>query len=150
MNTVKMHKTKFWLMAWVLPLFGTAVVHAADNKQPAAPPSPPRSVFVQPANVKEGRDPFFPESVRTPTEATTSKTTPNQSADVTSLKVRGISGTPDHLLAIINNHTFGEGEEGDVLTSSGRIHLRCLEVRHDSVTVEINGRIQHLNLEANK
>jgi hypothetical protein len=51
------------------------------------------------------------------------------------------------LLAIINNHTFGVGDEGDVLTPSGKIHLRCLEIHPDMVIVEIGGKIHRINLE---
>ena len=34
---------------------------------------------------------------------------------------------------------FGEGDEGDVLTPGGRVHLRCLTVGLDSVLVETDG-----------
>lgn len=103
-----------------------------------------RSNYTQPTNPKEGRDPFFPESTRAievPLAAT-------HAVEISSLKVPGISGTPGHLLAIINNHTFAVGEEGDVKTTSGPVHVRCLEIRANSVTVEINGQIHRINVES--
>ena len=60
--------------------------------------------------------------------------------DLTSLVLRGFSGPPDHRLAIINNHTFGVGDEGDVLTLHNRIHIRCVEIKEKSVVVESNGQ----------
>ena len=131
-----------------------ATVAAADTK--AAAPKPPEkkvaistgfgnlpSVFVLPTSVRDGRDPFFPESVRAVENAMASAHT----VEITSLKVPGVSGTPGHLFAIINNHTFGVGEEGDVKTASGPVHLRCVEIQNNAVMVEINGQLHRLNVE---
>jgi hypothetical protein len=101
------------------------------------------SVFILPASTKEGRDPFYPESVRT----FETKVVASNIFEITSLKFAGVSGTPGHLFAIINNHTFTVGDEGDVMTASGRIHLRCLEVGADSVMVEINGQTHRIKLQ---
>lgn len=129
-------------------------VAAADTK--AAAPKPPEkkiaistgfgnlpSVFVLPTSVRDGRDPFYPESVRALENAMASSHT----VEITSLKVPGVSGTPGHLFAIINNHTFGIGEEGDVKTASGPVHLRCVEIQNNAVMVEINGQLHRLNVE---
>ncbi|HUA69371.1 MAG TPA: hypothetical protein VMA13_12550 [Candidatus Saccharimonadales bacterium] len=101
-----------------------------------------RSVFIMPANPGEGRDPFFPDSVR-PYENAAAATP--KTADITSLVLRGFSGTVDHRLVIINNHTFAVGDEGDVITSTGRIHLRCVEIGADNVIVEIGGQYHKLS-----
>jgi hypothetical protein len=101
------------------------------------------SVFVIPTNPHDGRDPFFPESVR----AAESMMASTHTVEITSLKVPGISGTPGHLFAIINNHTFGVGEEGDVKTAGGPVHLRCVEILNDAVMVEINGQIHRIAVE---
>jgi hypothetical protein len=124
-----------------------ALCGAADNsKTPAVAPASPRSVFDVPTNAKDGRDPFFPESSRLADEAAraAAATVASSTTEVSSLKVPGISGTPGHLLAIINNHTFSVGDEGDVITTSGRIHLRCVDIQPDAVTVEIGGRIHRI------
>ena len=61
-----------------------------------------------------------------------------------SLVFRGISGPETHPFAIINNHTFAQGDEGDVLTMQGRVHLRCIEIRRNSVVVEYGGQRHEL------
>jgi hypothetical protein len=103
------------------------------------------SVFNQPTSSKEGRDPFFPESNRAVVEMAPSAT---HSVEITALKVRGISGAAGHLLAIINNHTFAVGEEGDVKTTAGPVHVRCLEIQNNAVVVEINGQPHRINVES--
>jgi hypothetical protein len=140
---MKRAKHIIWLL--LIAAASPSLALAAKDAPVTAPSS--QSTFEIPASVKDGRDPFFPESARmaeahpAPTSAT------NAVAEVTSLKVLGISGTPGHLLTIINNHTFGVGDEGDVITPSGRLHLRCIEVQHDSVTVEVNGRIHRIKVD---
>jgi hypothetical protein len=103
----------------------------------------PRSVFNQPASPKEGRDPFFPSSTR-----------PYQSAvvpgvhavgDVGDLVMQGLSGAPGHRLAIINNVTFGVGDDAEVLTSQGRIRIHCLEINGNSVVIDANGQRHELH-----
>jgi hypothetical protein len=119
---------------------------AAPVTQPITPAVVARSTFVLPTNPKDGRDPFFPNSSR-PYEEVASK--PPGVSDVsslmTSLVLKGISGSPDRRLAIINNHTFGSGDEGDVLTVHGRIHIRCVEIKDTSVVVESGGMRHVLN-----
>lgn len=116
-------------------------ISAAENKSTTGVGNL-KSIFELPASPKDGRDPFFPESIRT------LDTTPAavHTVEITSLRVPGISGTPGHLFAIINNHTFAVGDEGDVLTPAGRVNLRCLEIQPDYVMVEINGQVHRINL----
>jgi hypothetical protein len=133
-----------WLSAafvTVLPV-AAAPPAAAPVAQPVKPEVMPRSVFVIPTNRNEGRDPFFPNSSR-PYEAVASKNP--AVSDLSLLVLKGISGPPDHRLAIINNHTFGVGDEGDVLTSHSRIHLRCVEIKARSVVVESGGQRHELS-----
>jgi hypothetical protein len=125
------------VLAW--PAAGTET-----QKPPAAKPAPVRSVFVLPTNTREGRDPFFPESAR-PFEAVLAA---NKTVEISALTIKGFSGTPGHRLVIINNHTFGIGDEGDVLTPTGRVHLRCTQIGTDLVTIEVNGQRRELRLGA--
>jgi hypothetical protein len=97
--------------------------------------TPGKSVFIQPTNPNEGRDPFFPNSMR-PYQDFTPK---HMSAEPTTLVIRGFSEIAGHRYVIINNHTFGEGDEGDVITPGGRVHIRCLNVGLDTVLVETDG-----------
>ncbi len=116
----------------------------AANAAPAArsdDAGTPRSEFTLPSNPKEGRDPFFPGSTRSYEAAAVTNI---RVADVTSLVLRGFSGSMDHRLVIINNHTFAAGDEGDVITPVGRIHLSCIEIKTNSVVIEVGGQRHEL------
>ena len=133
------------VVAWLSAAFVTVLpVAAAPVAQPVKPEVAPRSVFVLPANPKEGCDPFFPTSTR-PYEEAVSKMP--MVADLTSLVLKGISSSPEHRLVIINNHTFGVGDEGDVLTAHSRIHIRCIEIKDKSVVIESCGQRHELSYE---
>jgi len=119
---------------WTAVICASALTALADSSPKNTTAA---SVFVLPANPKDGRDPFFPMSNR-PFEAAAAANP--HVADVTSLVVKGISGPPGHRLVIINNHTFAEGDEGDVLTTEGRMRVRCIEISEKSVMVEISGQ----------
>lgn len=99
-----------------------------------------QSVFTMPSSPSEGRDPFFPDSMR-PYEDSMAKV--KRPVELTSLQIKGFSQIGDQRYVIINNHTFGAGDEGDVITPDGRIHIKCLSVGTDSVMVE-SGGAQHL------
>jgi hypothetical protein len=99
-----------------------------------APKLDAQSVFTSPENRKQGRDPFFPDSNRPYQDVS------NPSAIPTGLKLIGISGVPNHRLAIINNHTFGIDDEEQVTTSQGKVLVHCLEIGEHSVVVEANGQ----------
>jgi hypothetical protein len=62
------------------------------------------------------------------------------------LHLNGISGTVDRRLAIINNQTFQTNEEGEVPTNPGRARIRCVEIRADSVLVQVGGEQRVLRL----
>lgn len=100
-----------------------------------------RSVFNIPSDPREGRDPFFPNSTRPYKVATSSV---SRAEDVSTLVIKGFSGSMDHRYVIINNHTFAAGDEGDVVTSGGRIHLSCIEIRTNSVVIEVGGQRHEL------
>jgi hypothetical protein len=142
---MKPFKSKFRRpTAVLLPMavLWAAPVAAGPADQPAKT-NLHHSVFILPANPEEGRDPFFPKSNR-PYEAATAANTNTNSTEVTALVYKGTSGTPDHRLVIINNHTFAAGDEEDVLTAQGRIHVRCVEIRPHSVVIETGGQYHEL------
>jgi hypothetical protein len=128
-----------WLSAGMVMALPVA---AAPVAQPAAPEVVSRSVFAMPANPKEGRDPFFPNSTR-PYETVLAARP--QTGNVSSLVLRGISGPPNHRLAIINSHTFGVGDEASLVTSQGPVHIRCVEIKANSVVIESSGQRHELN-----
>jgi hypothetical protein len=95
----------------------------------------PESVFVVPRKVVEGKDPFNPRSTRVyATEAP--KVTPKPSL-TTELALKGISGTAERPLAIINNITFAVGETNDIVFKEGRLQLVCTEINMATGTVMI-------------
>jgi hypothetical protein len=126
----------FGLAATVLPVAASD----SDGKR-AAPPAPARSIFEQPSSPKDGRDPFFPNSMRYFASMVVPTAKPK---DLTSLVIRGKSGTPDHPLVIINDVTFAEGDDRDVITSGGRIHIHCFQIAGDLVVIEANGQHHQL------
>jgi|SRR5665213_728343 len=122
-----------------------AGVPAVFGGPPAAAPAKPvivRSEFVMPTGPREGRDPFFPESMRPYEDSMVAKRT----VEVNAFSVRGISIEHGHPMAIINNHTFAVGDEGDVLTPTGRVHLRCIEIGTGTVEIEVNGVKRELSI----
>ena len=70
--------------------------------------------------------------------------TTQSTIDPSSLAIKGFSGSVDHRYVIINNHTFAAGDEGDVITSSGRIHITCVEIRTNSVVIDVGGQRHEL------
>ena len=121
---------------WVSPL-----IAAPTNQSQPAKTNLLRSVFILPANPGEGRDPFFPKSNR-PFETAMNVT--NNTVEVTALVVKGVSGSPDHRLVIINNHTFAVGDIADVITDMGRIRVHCVEIKPRSVVIEVGGQYHEL------
>jgi len=114
---------------------------------PFIAPAIPQSMFVIPTKKAEGRDPFFPRSTRVyGVQVSTNKTA--VVPPVADLVLKGISGTREQPLAIINNITFTNGEENDVLTKVGRIRIRCLEINMDAgtVLVQVGGERRELRL----
>jgi hypothetical protein len=117
-----------------------ATVLGQPAKNPTDKPVAVHSTFVMPSNPQEGRDPFYPESIRPYANAMASHVAP-----ITTLAIKGFSGTPENRMVIINNHSFGVGDEGDVLTPGGRVHVHCLEINADSVVIEANNQRRTLN-----
>jgi hypothetical protein len=99
-----------------------------------------RSVFILPSNSKEGCDPFFPKSNRPYEMAAAANMRTGNITSITSLVLKGFSGSQNHRLVIINNHSFAAGDTGDVITSDGRVHLRCIEIKTNSAVVEVGGQ----------
>lgn len=93
-----------------------------------------------PANPGEGHDPFFPDSTRPYSVANAAS-----QEVVTTLTIKGITHEGDSYFAIIGNHTYGVGDEG----MEGSVHVRCIEIKPDSVTVELNGQRHELTLPDN-
>ena len=55
------------------------------------------------------------------------------------LELKSISGTAQHRFAMINNATFESMEHGKVRVGQTNVSVRCLEIRNDSVMIQIDG-----------
>ncbi len=136
--------TKIWRGAVLASLLMAGGTVEAESAAPV--PAAGRralSVFILPSNPAEGRDPFFPTSPR-PYEGQLVPGTKSQEMDSGLLVLQGISGLPSRRFVIINKHTFAAGDESDVLTSRGRLSVKCLEIKSDSVVVEVSGQRHEL------
>lgn len=71
---------------------------------------------------------------------------PNTPAAPPRMILMGVSGTPQKRLAIINGHTFAKGEEQEVPSANGRIRVHCLDIKEDSVIIDVNGERQELRM----
>jgi hypothetical protein len=109
---------------------------------------PVKSVFTLPKKFAEGRDPFFPESTRV-FQATLAEN-PGHTAEITSLVVKGYSRDATGASVIINNRTFSAGDERDVLTPTGRIRIKCVDVLPDTVVIEHNGSLHQIPINVKK
>jgi hypothetical protein len=137
---MKNSRTKLITIFLALGSTLVSAAHAAAASQ-SNPTNVIHSVFVIPSEPREGRDPFFPNSTR---PYKTTVTTTFHSADVSALIIKGFSGSVDHRFVIINNHTFAPGDEGDVVTPAGRMHLTCVEIRTNSVVIDVGGERHEL------
>ena len=115
---------------------------AAAPPAPSVQAEPPKSVFVLPDSPKEGRDPFFPNSIRPYQD----RPAPGGAPELSSLKLEGITRARGHVFVIINNVTFGVGDEADVKTPTGKVDVRCVQIKTDSVVVVAGGQILTLIL----
>ena len=103
-----------------------------------------RSIFNQPASPKEGRDPFFPSSLRPYQSAVVPGAHVAAGVDVGTLVIQGLSGAPGHRLVIINNVTFAIGDDAEVITSQGRIRVHCVDITGNSAVIDANGQRHEL------
>lgn len=137
----------------VLGLFGSAVQAGTTNllvatrnpaaKTPAksdiisgvpATAPAPQSVFMVPRKIADGKDPFFPNSSRVYGTETATKG-PGTTPVVADITLKGISGTPEQPLAIINTTTCTTGETAEIITKNSRIKVQCLEINMAAGTV---------------
>lgn len=109
----------------------------------------PKSVYAVPASEADGHDPFYPASDRL-RRSSNSKPSNTPKAPSLTLVYNGLSGTADHQLAIINGRTLAEGEETELVLPTGRVKIRCVEIKGETVIVEAFGERRELRLGAGK
>ncbi|HVM47625.1 MAG TPA: hypothetical protein VMU04_06330 [Candidatus Acidoferrum sp.] len=108
-------------------------------------PEVPKSMFLIPTTPQQGRDPFYPNSTRLFASVVVNAAKPASAVQV-ELRLKALSGVPNHRLAMINNHTFESGEEGEVTTPTGHARIRCLQINEDSAVVQVGGEQRILRL----
>ena len=116
------------------------LARAADANQATNEIIIPKSVFV--SNDPRGKDPFFPNRPRMgllPTAPTTN-TVSTPGPNVGDLQLRGITGSPERRVALINTLPLEKGEEAEVRVSNGRLKIQVLEIREKSVLLRIDGQ----------
>lgn len=118
----------------VQPLVAHARTAAPAAATPPSTEAPvlPLSTFAVPRKATEGRDPFFPNSTRVYGEGLATNRTATVMVD---LVLKGISGTTEKPLAIINSTTFTAGESNEVILKNGRMRIQCVEINMAAGTV---------------
>ena len=116
-------------------------VRAAEPKVDVVMPGQPSgfvSVFKDDRNF--GKDPFFPKSTRRSQQATVATNwVPREGELPAGMVLKGLSGTKDKPLAIINNYTFAEGEEAEVRVIHQLFRVKVIEIKERSVIISVNG-----------
>ena len=144
-----MKKTILILLVGALALVGSKNVLAeAVAPAPTVKAVPVKSVFTLPKKLAEGRDPFFPESTRVFQAAMAENS--SHTVEISSLVVKGYYRDAKGAFVVINNHTFTVGDEGDVLTPGGRMHIKCVAVLPDTIVIEFNGSMHQLPIKLRK
>lgn len=105
----------------------------------------PLSVFD--VTAKPTKDPFFPNSLRQPVPQATNSA-PIFSAS--SFTLKGVSGSSKERLAIVNNRTLAAGEDAEVVTSSGKVKIHCVEVKETSVVLRLAGQTEPMEIALRK
>lgn len=144
MKTILVHHLILKSVVLACLVGASAFAHASDKK--AAPAKPvamvvPKSVFSD--DPQSGKDPFFPASTRRlaslPRVAPSTNAAPAAPSLFTFLTLKGISGTKDKPLALVNGTTMTLGEKAEVRSGYQIIKVRCLEIRERSVLLELDG-----------
>ena len=147
MNTLTRSPIVCGLFSRALVLTGALMVAtsavAGVTNAPGKPLEVAKSTFVMPRNKNEGRDPFFPNSLRA-YESAAPKNGQRTTVGPVDLQLRAIGGPPSGRICTINNRTFSKGEDGEMTTSAGRIQIHIVDILDDAVIVTVNGEQREL------
>jgi len=107
---------------------------AATNATPVELPVPLATFDLTNKLVK---DPFFPNTLRTPVPIAVTSTNP-VAVSASCFVLKALSGTSDQRLALINNRTLAVGESAVVTTAQcGKVNIVCLQIKESSVVIRI-------------
>jgi hypothetical protein len=74
----------------------------------------------------------------------------DQDRNPATLVLTGIAGFPDKPLALINGKVLAQGEETTVTLGRRKVRIKCLEIRADSVSLQVDGSRVDLSIEQGK
>jgi acetolactate synthase small subunit len=63
--------------------------------------------------------------------------------------LKGIAGTLDRRVALINDRTFSKGESGEIKSGTNEFKIRVIDIKDRSVTIERAGQTNELPLVEN-
>ena len=90
----------------------------------------PRSCF----DYRGGKDPFFPN------RQVASEALPQPPKPAEAIVLRGISGSPDRRIVLINNHPLTKGEVIEIKVGTNTFKIRVIEIKKKSVIIEREGQ----------
>jgi hypothetical protein len=133
-----------------------AAASETENLAAEVPPIP-RSVFEMPASPKDGHDPFYPDSTRLFANKETRTSTSNAPTVAVQFALKGLAGQANARFATIlpvgggmpaRAIDLAEGDEAQVVTPKGRMKVRCVEIKDESVVIEVAGVQRELRMRA--
>ena len=113
-------------------------------------PAPPKAVFA--TDLPNGRDPFFPDTLRFKRAEPDGKKNVERAVSLLDqLVLKGVSISDKRRLALVNNRTLAEGETAEIKLSLGTLLIQCLEVtEHSALVLAVKtGEKRQLNLPKN-
>jgi hypothetical protein len=120
----------------------TAVAFATTNASLAVD-----SVFEQLMPPK-GRDPFFPNSHRRDPQP--AKGSPQEKPLASELVLKGIVGSANSRLALVNDDILKVGEVASVKVAGGHVEVKCLEIGEDYAVIKVTGELETKRLQISK
>jgi hypothetical protein len=128
-----------WRCAQALLSFGLALgLYAAQPEIGIKIPEPNPTLSEFRDDPKFGKDPFFPNTGRRQV-INEVQTEAFKLPEIDKIKLGGISGSQENRLAILNNRTFGIGEEAEIKVDGRSVRIRLIEIRTRSVMISFNG-----------
>lgn len=134
---------RFWiaLLFAFLSLPASRAAEAPPLKVDAVPGHSSAFVSVFTDSRAFGKDPFFPKSNRRNAQpvAVNTNLVFKEGELPPGMVLQGLSGTKEKPLAIINNKTFGEGEETEIRALNLLFRVKVIEIKERSVVISVNG-----------
>jgi hypothetical protein len=96
----------------------------------------------------KGRDPFFPNSHRRDPQI--AKGSPTEKPLASELLLKGVVGSANNRLALVNDDIFKVGEIGTVKVPGGHVEVKILEIGEDYAVIKVTGELETKRLQLSK